>query len=133
MTKLQFNQWPWELIMLTFLFTLSGMCFILMILTPSLPPPYYVMFNALWGTAGAILLAVGIYLTYRLKTFIQALLHQEPPDYHQLNRTFLIFFLILLLMLLAANLSCLFVIGGPPIPPPPPSIFYGSAIKPPPL
>jgi hypothetical protein len=120
MTKPQSTQWPWELPILLLLFTLSGICFTLMVLIPSLPPPYYVTYNALWGTAGVILLAVGIYLTFRLRTYIHALQTQQPPDYHHLNREFLIIFFILLLMLLAADIGIIFYTIGTPVPPPPP-------------
>ncbi len=120
MTKTKFNQWSWELIFIPVLFTLSGICFILMILTPSLPPPYYVTYNTLWGTGGAIFFAVGIYLTYRLRTFIQALKNQELPNYNNLNRNFLLFFLIFLLMLLALDIGIIFFTIGTQIPPPPP-------------
>ncbi|MFX1577952.1 MAG: hypothetical protein ACFFCF_12400 [Promethearchaeota archaeon] len=120
MKKSRFNQWPLELIFIPFLFTLSGICVILMILTPILPPPYYFTYNTLWGTAGAILFAVGIYLIYRLRTFIQALKNQELPDYHSLNRSFLLFFLIFLLMLLAIDIGIISCTIGTPMPPPPP-------------
>ena len=113
------TQWSWELPLLPLLFTLSGICFTLMVLTPHQPPPLYVTYNALWGTAGVLLLAVGTYLTFRLKTTIHALHTQQPPEYHHLNCTFLIIFLILLLMLLVADIGIIFYTIGILAPPPP--------------
>lgn len=118
--KIRNYHWPRELLLIPLLFTLSGICFVLMVLTPDLPPPYYLTLNAYWGNAGALLLALGIWLTYRLHICIQALSSNEKPDYRHTDRTFLILFLILIFYLLAVDFYIIyFIIGIPPMPPPP--------------
>lgn len=116
MSKRECDSWPEELTLIPIIFTLSGIYFTLMVVSPSLPPPYYIILNSLYGSLGVILIAIGVWQLCCLRIFIQAQTFNEEPDYQSINRTFIIAFLLLLLILFAVNLGNSFMIGSP-IPP----------------
>ncbi|MFX1577126.1 MAG: hypothetical protein ACFFCF_08115 [Promethearchaeota archaeon] len=120
MSRREVDSWPEELILIPIIFTLSGIFFTLMVATPSLPPPYYILLNSLYGSLGVIFIAIGVWQLCCLRIVIQAKKYNEEPDYQSTNRTFFIAFLLLLLILFALNLSNSFMIGIPVPPPLPP-------------
>lgn len=119
MTKQNSESWPIELVLIPLAFTLSGISFTIMILIPTLPPPYYYTINAFFGFAGTSLCALGTWLTARLHVYIQALKHHEEPNYQSLT-VLLILLIVIVMMALSAFTASFFIIGSPTPPSPPP-------------